>query len=60
LEVDLGFLFPRLAWTAILLPYTSHCHWDGRHVPLPRFFLLRWGLMNFFPQAGLEQWSSQS
>jgi hypothetical protein len=46
-EIESHFL-PR---PVILLFYTSHCHWDDRHVTIPSFLLLlllRWRLLNFF------------
>jgi hypothetical protein len=34
--------------------YASHCSWDDRRDHQVQLFPPRWGLLNFFAQAGLE------
>jgi hypothetical protein len=45
---------PGLASNSDLPSYASCSSWNDRHAPCVLFFLLRWGLMNFFAWAGLE------
>jgi hypothetical protein len=53
LEIGSHFL-PKLAWNTVLLFYTSCWTWDDRDTTMPRFFLVRCGLVNFLPGLTLN------
>jgi hypothetical protein len=51
----------RLALAQVVLDHDLPRHCDDKHVPpCPAFFLLRWGLPNFFATVDPELWSFQS
>jgi hypothetical protein len=54
---DKVLLLPRLAWTTVVLFYTSHHHWYDRCVPPCQAFFHWDEVSYFFAWAVLELWS---